>query len=363
MRRLARPDLLTLLEFLREIYALRDPEAFGAHVVAALPKVVRSDITSFNEVDPRGRRVRWMTHPPDALDFRGSVAVFERVMPEHPLIRHYARTGDGRALKISDFLSRTQFHRLALYHEFYRPLDVEHQMAVTLPARPPLVIGIALNRSRRDFSEADRLLLNLLRPHLVQAWQTAEAFARTERELALFRLVMAAERRVALPLGRDGRVRWMTPEAAGLLARYFGRPSAAGALPEDLRRWVLEGRARLAGRDDAPDPITPLTVARETGRVVARLLPGRDEDVLVLEEESLTPNLAGLEALGLTRREAEVLGWIAEGKTNAEIAAILGASVGTVKKHTERIYRKLGVETRTAAARLALGATGQTRRA
>jgi DNA-binding CsgD family transcriptional regulator len=60
--------------------------------------------------------------------------------------------------------------------------------------------------------------------------------------------------------------------------------------------------------------------------------------------------------LGLTRREAEALAWLAGGKSNIEIAAILGLSPRTVAKHLERIYRKLGVESRTAAAACALEA-------
>jgi DNA-binding CsgD family transcriptional regulator len=56
------------------------------------------------------------------------------------------------------------------------------------------------------------------------------------------------------------------------------------------------------------------------------------------------------EALGLTRREAEVLAWVAKGKTNEQIGLILGISVRTVQKHLEHVFSKLGVETRTAAA-------------
>jgi DNA-binding CsgD family transcriptional regulator len=63
---------------------------------------------------------------------------------------------------------------------------------------------------------------------------------------------------------------------------------------------------------------------------------------------------AVLEYLGLTRREAEVLAWTAQGKTDGETATILGVSLRTVQKHMERVRDKLGVETRTAAARIAL---------
>lgn len=63
---------------------------------------------------------------------------------------------------------------------------------------------------------------------------------------------------------------------------------------------------------------------------------------------------ASFEALGLTRREAEVLLWIAAGKTNAEIGFIFGISLGTVHKRLGYVFKKLGVETRTAAATWAL---------
>ena len=59
-------------------------------------------------------------------------------------------------------------------------------------------------------------------------------------------------------------------------------------------------------------------------------------------------------AVSLTPREREVLDWVAAGKTNRDIAAIIGAGARTVEKHLERIYEKLGVETRTAAAMRAI---------
>jgi DNA-binding CsgD family transcriptional regulator len=61
-----------------------------------------------------------------------------------------------------------------------------------------------------------------------------------------------------------------------------------------------------------------------------------------------------LEKLGLTPREAELLFRVARGKTNDEIAIVLGIGLTTVKKHLESTYAKLGVENRTAAAALAL---------
>ena len=67
---------------------------------------------------------------------------------------------------------------------------------------------------------------------------------------------------------------------------------------------------------------------------------------------------AQLEPLGLTPREAEVLYWVARGKTNDEIATVLGIGLTTVKKHLESTFAKLGVENRTTAAAMALERLG-----
>ncbi len=83
------------------------------------------------------------------------------------------------------------------------------------------------------------------------------------------------------------------------------------------------------------------------------------ETKLVLLDEMTNENLVVpppdvLCAIGLMRREAEVLGWVIEGKTNAETAALCQLSSRTVQKHLEHLFQKLGVETRTAAAVRAL---------
>jgi DNA-binding CsgD family transcriptional regulator len=76
--------------------------------------------------------------------------------------------------------------------------------------------------------------------------------------------------------------------------------------------------------------------------------------VLILEERYSSVPPSALRPLGLTGRETEVLAWVAEGKSSGDIASILGTGRRAVEKHLERIYPKLGVETRTAAAARAL---------
>jgi DNA-binding CsgD family transcriptional regulator len=74
------------------------------------------------------------------------------------------------------------------------------------------------------------------------------------------------------------------------------------------------------------------------------------QDSADIAEAHAAPPLHSDPLSALTSREREVLGWVTAGKTNAQIATILGASPRTVAKHLERIYEKLGVESRTAAA-------------
>ena len=82
---------------------------------------------------------------------------------------------------------------------------------------------------------------------------------------------------------------------------------------------------------------------------------GASDTVIVLfEEQRSQGDYAPLRKLGLTERETEVLYWISQGKSNPEIGMIIGASAGTVKKHAQSIFAKLGVEGRSNALLLAL---------
>ena len=156
----------------------------------------------------------------------------------------------------------------------------------------------------------------------------------------------------------DGRLLWATPLARKLLREYFEMEGQG--TPPRLLAWVHEARA--AARENREPP---LVVARESRRLLASLHdpaePGHEgEWLLVLREEN---HAAAVEALmaafRLTTREAEVLYWVSKGKTNKDIGDILGSSPRTVNKHLEHVFEKLGVETRTAAANLALSRTGK----
>ena len=328
-------EIGNLLDFLHEVYALRALDEFGPGLMRALPRLFSCDIYAYNEVNPERKRLSAAMEPDvfAADDLR----IFERYMHQHPLINYYRRTGDGRALKISDFLSRREFHHLDLYNEFYRVIPkVEHQLAVVLPAPPPLVVGVTLNRSgqkqKHDFTERDRLRLELIRPHLAAAYRNAEVFTALRESPVCGRRVVVFEI-------KGGRAGMIAGEAGQWLTEYFGHPVQPGGkgLPEDLLQWAL------------PSAPPAVTLRSKRGHLAVLFLPG-DPSILIMEEKRTGAGPKELMAFGLTGREARILRWVGLGKTNKEIAKIEGLSHRTVQKHLEHIYAKLGIKTRAAAA-------------
>jgi CheY-like chemotaxis protein/DNA-binding CsgD family transcriptional regulator len=158
----------------------------------------------------------------------------------------------------------------------------------------------------------------------------------------------------------DGKLMWQTPLARELLMRYFG--TSAPAMPEKVLQWIRQSVQRLgdAGSTAAFEP--PRLVIDNADRRLSFRLHQQTGDsdaggdwLIVMRESNDTTIVESMsQQFGLTAREAEVLYWVVKGKINRDIGDILGTSPATVKKHLERIHAKMGVETRTAAAAMAL---------
>jgi len=155
---------------------------------------------------------------------------------------------------------------------------------------------------------------------------------------------------------RTVRAVWQTALARQLMHDYFG--AAPAQIPEIVLDWLrTESSLAADGREPRPLPIHRETPAGPRQLVFALQQRTGDDDLLIVMREVSDAAVvdAMVQAFKLTLREAEVLYWVAKGKTNRDIGDILGSSPATVKKHLERVYVKLGVETRTAAANLATG--------
>ncbi len=251
MERLRHQDLRLLLSWTRALHDIENLDAFPLYALRSIKEVIGVDSTIHAEFSLAWRPLSIASDCSEyaALQSKYHPALEEH-LPEHPLVESYTKAIRRGVSKISDFATRSQFHRLGIYSDYYRPLGVEHQIAFELPVSKAKLSTYVFGRTRRDFSERDRTLLHLMKPYLIYTYRT------------------------------------------------------------------LLYRTRL----------------RHIGFVPS----------------------CGLEQFDLTPREREVLAWVAKGKTNPDIGSILGLSHRTVQKHLEHIFIKLRVETRTAAAAIAL---------
>lgn len=173
---------------------------------------------------------------------------------------------------------------------------------------------------------------------------------RNARMMAQARHAIDAVSHAAISVNADGTPLWQTRQAAEWLKKYFSSDSLPkGQLPKVVAEWL---KAELAKEGDHL-PLHAKSAGLELHLTIAR----RQRELLILLEEKSEEGTASLDHYQLTPRELDVLLWVAKGKTNRDIAEILGMSPRTVNKHLEHIYVKLGVETRSAAAALVAGKT------
>ncbi|WP_088889137.1 helix-turn-helix domain-containing protein [Leptolyngbya ohadii] len=163
-----------------------------------------------------------------------------------------------------------------------------------------------------------------------------------------------------ISLAIDGRVQFITPQAEHLLNQYFGC-QAAYTLPDLLEQWFHDQTLQLTQSNYVLPTCFLVEGEQSEQRLFIRLIPNPIEDQYLLLLEEQAPrcfSIAALESLGLTRREAEVLFWVAKDKSNIGIARVLDCCEGTVRKHLERLYKKLNVQTRIGAVMTALEKLG-----
>jgi DNA-binding CsgD family transcriptional regulator len=282
--------------------------------------------------------------PPGTFD-EETIGAFTRLWQQHPVVtRHFGEPARG-AMKISDFLNRRSWRRTALFGECYGSrLGIGWEIASQIRFDPRNQACVALGRAGRDFDERDRAFLDLVNPHLRAACGRLDREATRDSRLDLLERGIESSGEVVLVVDRRGRVISGAPGAAGILADWFDDRPGAAHLPSAVAAWRRLHRG-------SPEP-PPLTLDRADRRLRMQLIPGQEEDaILISERRNAAPDPAVLAArLPLTRREAEVLALLAQGHIDASIAVELELSPNTVGRYIERIYAKLDVHNRVAAA-------------
>jgi DNA-binding CsgD family transcriptional regulator len=335
-----------LLELVGEAYGFEDLDEFRPGILEVLNRAVPSLFVSYNEVgiDPERTFSLMLPRAHDEL-----LPVFARLSHQNPILAEYRRTGDGRPQRFSDLIDRATYHRLELYRECYRLMGVESQIAFTLPARPPMVLGIALSRGEEDYSDDEAELLGLARPYLIQAYRSAELSSARAAALRAAEAGLETLGRHVVVLDGHGRVEFATETAR----RRLGGSGRDG-VPPVVREWIAEQRGHLSSSE-------PLVLRTEGAPVLVRLLPRRTDDhrdVLLVEGGTGELTVPALRGLGLTERQAETLQWVALGYSVASAAAHMGIARRTADKHLQHVYAKLGVTSLAEATATAWAAVG-----
>ena len=328
MQRLEAADLGRVVRFLGQAAEVETDDPFPPELLATFRRLVPCDVVCFAELDRvQQETLAGTAFPDDDDDDDVSPDVYWRLRHEHPVCHYQDVTLDFRAFKLSDFVTKRELRRRQIYAEEFRPAGLEYQLLVGLDAPLWHTKVFTFNRSGgRDFGERDRAVLDVLRPHLAQLYRAAEA----RRGLREALVVHERTQGTVVLLDRGDRIAFASTAARDLLDRYFGKTGVR--LPDELRSRLRQ--PRQAGASEL------LRVDARDRSLVVHLVDG----ALLLEERQRIARL--------TPRERQILELVSKAKTNAEIAEALWLSPGTVRRHLENVFAKLGVHTRTAAAAL-----------
>jgi DNA-binding CsgD family transcriptional regulator len=354
MYRYTRTDFDRVLEFVRGLYEPLTPDGLRDHLISALRMLVPVAFAG-NASYEAGPALQGRTQRTDPPEFAAPEldAALARHAPQSPIIVHFQRTRREQFTRWSDVQPQSQFLRSALYNEVYRSGGIRDCCTLFLRDRPDRLefVGVGLHK---QVPEAHRDMLVSVSPHVLQAFRLANTNAALIESATMKGGANCAERGL-IAIDLNGIITAETAGATRALAKFFPQRTWKG-LPEPLAQWISWSEQTAREATDVPNVRHPFVIERDGDRLTVHLLSKPDQSFLVIEEQRWAIDPAALSSLPLTRRESEILAYVAVGKTNPEIGVILGISWRTVEKHVEHILERLGVETRTAAGAAALKA-------
>lgn len=339
-------DFRAIHQELPDLYRLRDAATLPVVMLEAMRRLIPCLFCTYNQINHHTGSLSAAYFPPDWQS--PMEAIMPRMAPHldrHPVYRNVYDNGDGSPHFVSDFASEEEWSRTP-FAAALETIGVRDSLIFCLYTSRQELIFIALNRGDRSFSERDREVAASMRPHLAAAFENAVAFTEAQA-LALLsaRAIEQSPQGVALVDGQ-GNILHINAPAGDLIQRFFPRESSWKAvLPGPVKTWLSRQL------DPNPSPAEPMQI--EAGGTIllirsATLADGRY--IILFQESDPGRKTPSLRALGLSKREAEVLHWVGEGKSNIEIGTILGISSRTVGKHLEMIFQKINVDSRVAAA-------------
>jgi DNA-binding NarL/FixJ family response regulator len=329
VRVLPERDVAALLAVVGELAGLDAPVAFPPEFVARLGQLVGCDAAAYSVLDRRNEVTvfaSWWedgdtgTAANDAGDNR-----YWRLRHSHPLCAwRENRWSWTDAHTVSEFASTREFRRTAIWDELYRHEGVNYWLDIGLPPEHGNTRVFLFTRRQRDFGERERLILDLLEPHLERRAEEVRLATEAAAALADIEQDVAPDARDVVLVAANGAIEFASAHSRELLERHFGHGN--GRLPAELAAAITAEH----------------TIVRqiEESRLTVRATRTGGLFVLLLSEESARVDR-------LTPRQREILTQVGAGLTDIQIADRLEISPATVRKHLEQIYERLDVHTRT----------------
>jgi DNA-binding CsgD family transcriptional regulator len=345
-------DAKLVAAFAADLADLTEPNEILPYVVPRLVKLTGADVGTSSRIDHARGTNDIGVWPPRSWD-GADMSAYRQFMHQQPLIRHHRDTLRLAPLRSSDLITRSDYHRLDLYHHFYKPLGVEYQLALGIDGSPRSVAAIALSRQGADFSQRDMDIVTWLQPHLIGTWHNAREAQQQAHFADAVRTILEGDDGGCALLVVDGDCRVQLMAGSALpLADELGAIQLGSRVPQ-----LLEAPARTALLRGSLT--ATVRIARSGAIRITARRTNRGGTVLILERRGARE----LELVGdLTPRQYQILVAVARHSADKTVARQLGISPRTVSRHLEAIYRKLGVQDRTAAVRLLLASGTDTAR-
>jgi DNA-binding CsgD family transcriptional regulator len=339
-----------------------DGTAFVQTALQQLPGIVSSDLTTLSICDLVMGIRRVVGRKTESLS-EADRAAFDRHFHEHPLVRFHSSHPNGPTQRISDCTNAQVFRSSALHAEYYRRIGINYVMALPLRIDSSTVISVVFNRSRSDFRDGERVLLDAIRPPLAAIYRKLLVCEQAGIRLNFISELAADGGWQMIRVTLSGQIVDASRAAIHMLGRFFPEyvSGRQGNLPAAMLTWFACSRNWGLERP-AIDQRQEFTLVRSGSKLTVHFVPDPDHasaGYLLMKSSQLDIRTEHLMQVPVTEREREVLALVAAGKTNGEIAQLLAISPRTVQKHLEHIFQKLGVETRTAAAVRALATADQ----
>jgi hypothetical protein len=248
MTRLCGRDWQAILAFLGEANGVVSDEPFPVELIDSFRRLLRSDWAGFDEMDREKRLLLTHIETPEIEPQEGGTGDDElwEVIEEHPLCSYHKDSTDLGAVKLSDFFTARQLRSLPIWTKWFAPWGVSDELEIGISPSKRFTRNFVFDRQGGTFTERDREVLDVLRPHLVALYERAR-----ERRLAFALLAAVDENPDAALVGlsRNGRVEYVTDAAGRMLREYFGAEVGL-TLPRPVGDW-LGGQFGPPGRSSS----------------------------------------------------------------------------------------------------------------